>query len=138
MKIDYKQALDDIVELSTNHIVISGYVEITKIAHILEIRNFTNESYYVLMGKNYPDEMIISAFNCDIRSNDDTEREGFYYIQAILSYDGGQYDSYGRCECRPYLEIEHIEYQFDRTFESVKREELIDEILDDDFFNLLK
>jgi hypothetical protein len=47
-----------------------------------------------------------------------------------MSYDGGQYDEYGRCECRPYMEIMCIGMEFIQSFESRERDVKIDSLLD--------
>lgn len=53
-----------------------------------------------------------------------------------MTYDGGEYDSYGRCTCRSYMEIREIEIDFICTFESRDREEKLNNLLEIDIFNL--
>jgi hypothetical protein len=66
----------------------------------------------------------------------EVNREGFYEIKALLKWIPGDYDEYGRCTLRDYLEIEHIELKFISTFESRNREGKLNQILLDDFDKL--
>ena len=59
-----------------------------------------------------------------------------YEIKLLLKYIPGDYDEYGRCTMRDYLEIEHIELEFISTFESRDREQKLNQILSDDFDKL--
>lgn len=92
----------------------------------------SNDDFYTIIGKGQS-EMIIETLS---EHEFEVDREGFYEIKALFKWIPGDYDEYGRCTLRDYLDIEHIELNFISTFEARDRDSKLDKILSDDFDNL--
>ena len=138
MESKYDSLLDDVIDISKKYIIITGVVDVKRITekfgqheHTLKkIHNFNEDSYFILIG-NSPDEMIIesmSELDCD-----DVDREGEYEYHAVLTWSCGDYDEYGRCTMRDYLDVDHIRWNLIQTFEQRERQFKLDQILEDDF-----
>ena len=122
----------DIVKLDNNFTIKRSYNsdKVNKLAN-----DFTQDDFWTIIAKG-PPELIIEALN---EYDFEVDREGFYEIKALLKWIPGDYDEYGRCTLRDYLDIEHIELNFISTFEARDRDSKLDKILSDDFdklFNL--
>lgn len=119
----------DIVKLDNNFTIKRPYNsdKVNKLAN-----DFTQDDFWTIIGKGQP-ELIIEALN---EYDFEVDREGFYEIKALFKWIPGDYDDYGRCTMRDYLDIEHIELNFISTFEARDRDSKLDKILSDDFDNL--
>lgn len=134
----YDSLLDGVISISKKYIIITGVVDVRKVTekfgqheHTLKkIENFNEESYWVIIG-NPQDEMIIetmSELDCD-----DVDKEGEYEFHAVLTWMNGDYDEYGRCTMRDYLDVDHLRWNLIQTFEQRERQFKLDQILEDDF-----
>ena len=134
---NYKQILEDILELDERITIIRGFGDVIKHSfHFIPemmFKEFTKDNYWVVMGRG-TDEMIIETMSeavCDV------DREGEYEFKAVLKWVPGDYDEMGRCTMRDYLEVEHIEFNFQQTFVEREREGKISELLDfDNLFDI--
>ena len=137
-KMNYKQILEDILELDERITIIRGFGDV--IVDPLKARTlgylpvemffkeFKSDNYCVVMGRG-TDELIIEAMSeavCDV------EMEGEWEFSAILKWIPGEYDEYGRCTMRDYLEVQHIEFKFIQTFKQRERQEKLDTIFNND------
>jgi len=126
---DYKQILDDILELNKQYVVISGFGDIITLDYGNStdryFKEFTEDNYYVIMGK-YNDDMIIES----MRESHSVDRDGEYSFDALLKYVPGDYDEYGRSTMRDCLEIVWIEWSFNQTFEQRDRQYKLDNLFD--------
>lgn len=141
-----KEFFQEILDIHDNWTAIIGCIDIVHFNDEFAIKNglinkskinplsneVTNEDFYIIIGKGQS-EMIIDALT---EYYFEVNREGFYEIKALLKWIPGDYDEYGRCTLRDYLEIEHIELKFISTFESRNREGKLNQILLDDFDKL--
>ena len=132
---DYKQILEDVLEIQESITVIIGYADITNnAAYHYYFKDLTNESFWIVIGRG-DDNPILESLNelqCDV------DMEGEYEFKAVLKHIPGDYDEYGRCTMRDYLEIEHIEFNFIQTFKERERESKLSKILSkdlEDIFN---
>ena len=141
---DYKQILEDILELDERVTIIRGFGDIVidpskarTLGYLPEemiFKEFKSDSYWVIMGRG-TDELIVEAMSevtCEV------EREGEYEFKAILKWVPGDYDERGCPTMRDYLEVEHIEFNFIQTFKERERESKLNEIFNDkleDLFN---
>lgn len=119
----------DIVYFNTRFSVKTEYnlADTHKLANQL-----SNDDFYTIIGRGNTD-MIIEALS---QHEFEVDREGFYEIKALFKWIPGDYDEYGRCTMRDYLDIEHIELKFISTFEARDRDSKLDKILSDDFDKL--
>ena len=141
---DYKQILEDILELDEQVTIIRGISDIIMdplkshpLGYLPEERifkDFNKDSFWIVMGRG-TDELIVEAMSeyvCDV------DRDGEYDFKAILKWVPGDYDEYGRCTMSSYLEVEHIEFNLIQTFQQRERQSKLDEILSkdlEDIFN---
>ena len=142
------ELFQEIMDIHDNWTAIVGCIDIVKLDNNFTIKrpynsdkvnklanDFTQDDFWTIIGKGQP-ELIIEALN---EYDFEVDREGFYEIKALLKWIPGDYDEYGRCTLRDYLDIEHIELNFISTFEARDRDSKLDKILSDDFdklFNL--
>jgi len=139
----YSDFFQEIMDIHDNWTAIIGCIDIVKIGDNFTIRSkynsdkvnkFSNEltpdDFYTIIGKGQP-QLIIDALS---EHEFEVDREGFYEIKLLLKGIPGDYDEYGRCTMRDYLEIYHIELDFISTFESRHRESKLNEIISDDLF----
>jgi hypothetical protein len=142
---DKSEFFQEIMDIHDNWIAIIGCIDIVHFNTRFSIRNdynladtnplankFNQDDFYIIIGKGSSDMIIESLEEHEF----EVDREGFYEIKALLKWIPGDYDEYGRCTLRDYLEIEHIELKFISTFESRNREEKLNQILLDDFDKL--
>ena len=135
---DYKQILEDVLELDEQITIIRGISDIIMdplkshpLGYLPEERifkDFNKDSFWIVMGRG-TEELIIEAMSecvCDV------DRDGEYEFKAILKWVPGDYDEYGRCTMRDYLEVEHIEFNLIQTFQQRERQSKLDEILSED------
>jgi hypothetical protein len=139
---DYKQILEDVLEIQESITVIVGYADIIGYSDITNNTTYnyyfkddlTNESFWRVIGRG-DDDLILESlqeFQCEV------DMEGEYEFKAVLKWIPGDYDEYGRCTMRDYLEIEHIEFNFIQTFQERERESKLSKILSDEFEDLFK
>ena len=142
------ELFQEIMDIHDNWTAIVGCIDIVKLDNNFTIKrpynsdkvnklanDFTQDDFWTIIGKGQP-ELIIEALN---EYDFEVDREGFYEIKALLKWIPGDFDDYGRCTMRDYLDIEHIELNFISTFEARDRDSKLDKILSDDFdklFNL--
>ena len=139
------ELFQEIMDIHDNWTAIVGCIDIVKLDNNFTIKrpynsdkvnklanDFTQDDFWTIIGKGQP-ELIIEALN---EYDFEVDREGFYEIKALLKWIPGDFDDYGRCTMRDYLDIEHIELNFISTFEARDRDSKLDKILSDDFDNL--
>lgn len=142
---DKSEFFQEIMDIHDNWTAIVGCIDIVyfntrftckseyNLADTHKLANqLSNDNFYTIIGKANSD-VIVEALS---EHEFEVDREGFYEIKSLLKWVPGDYDDYGRCILRDYLEIEHIELKFISTFESRDREEKLNQILSDDFDNL--
>ena len=132
--IDHKQMLEGILEMNKQYVVISGIGDIIFLHGTPIFTNFTKDNYWVILGNHSNDDMIIESMTVD--GAEHVDREGEYSFDAILKYVPGDYDEYGRCTMRDYLEIAYIDLKFNQTFEQRERQSRLDELLQKDMEDL--
>ena len=135
---DYKQILEDVLELDEQITIIRGISDIIMdplkshpLGYLPEERifkDFNKDSFWIVMGRG-TEELIVESMS---ESVCDVDRDGEYEFKAILKWVTGDYDEYGRCTMRDYLEVEHIEFDFIQTFQQRERQLKLDEILSKD------
>ena len=135
---DYKQILEDILELDEQVTIIRGISDIIMdplkshpLGYLPEERifkDFDKDSFWIVMGRG-TEELIVESMS---ESVCDVDRDGEYEFKAILKWVPGDYDEYGRCTMRDYLEVEHIEFNLIQTFQQRERQSKLDEILSED------
>lgn len=128
MPINYKDIMSELDELSSNFTLVNGTFDLIKSDYYFTPKKESID-FFIKAG-NGNEELIfeaISDFDFDV------DREGFYQFKLLMTYDGGQYDSYGRCECRAYMNIEWCDVDFIQSFESRDREIKLESLLDFDF-----
>ena len=141
---DYKQILEDILELDETVTIIRGFGDVIidpskartlgYLPNEMIFKNFKSNNYWVVMGRG-TDELIIEAMSdvvCEV------EREGEYEFKALLKWVPGDYDERGCPTMRDYLEIEHIEFDFVQTFQQRERQEKLDLVLSKELEDLFK
>ena len=150
---DKSQFLQEILDIHNNWTAISGTIDIVKLGDNFTTKNnysllhntkgpffheinplvneLTPDDVWTIIGNGQPD-MIINTLN---EYEFEVDREGFYEFKALLKWIPGEYDNYGRCIMRDYLEIDHIELNFLESFESRNREIKLNELLSNDFEN---
>ena len=133
---NYKQILDDVLEIEQSITIIRGFSDII-IEYLTPIerkifKDLNKDSFWIVMGRGN-EEMIVESM-LDVAC--DVDKEGEYEFKAVLKWVPGDYHEYG-C-IRDYLELEYIEFNFIQTFQQRERQEKLDLILCkeiDDLFN---
>lgn len=142
---DYKQILEDVLELDERITVIRGFSDIiiddlnapllnNNSKFSTKFKDFNKNNYWILLGRG-TDEMIVetmSEIGCDV------DREGEYEFKAVLRWVSGDYDEYGRCTMRDCLEVEYIEFNFIQTFQQRERQQKLDLVLAKEMEDLFK
>ena len=141
---DYKQILEDIIELDERITIIRGISDIIMDplkSHTLVyppeeriFKDFNKDSFWIVMGRG-TEELIVEAMSeyvCDV------DRDGEYEFKAILKWAPGDYDERGCPTMRDYLEVEHIEFNLIQTFQQRERQSKLDEILNKDLEDIFK
>ena len=137
-KMDYKQILEDIIELDERITVIRGFGDVIidpskartlgYLPDEMIFKDFKSDNYWVIMGRG-TDELIVETMSdvvCEV------DIEGEYEFKAILKWVPGDYDERGCPTMRDYLELEHIEFNLIQTFQQRERQSKLDEILNND------
>lgn len=132
MKIDnYKQILEDVLEIDERIVVIIGYADITNhasgiTANHYYFKDLTSENFWRVIGRGDDDPILesLNEWECDV------DCEGEYEFKAVLRWESADYDEYGHCTMSSYLEVEHIEFNFIQTFLQRERESKLNEILE--------
>jgi len=133
---DYKQILEDILELSERLCVVSGFGDIYQDDTSMGDRvfkNFNSDNFWILMGKG-SEEMIIESINYHVC---EVDIDGEYQFDAVLKWVPGEYDG-SHVISRDYLEIAYIELKFVQTFEQRERQAKLDNLLKNDFDDFFK
>ena len=127
---DYKQILEDVLELDEQITIIRGISDIIMdplkshpLGYLPEERifkDFDKDSFWIVMGRG-TEELIVESMS---ESVCDVDRDGEYEFKAILKWVPGDYDD--------YLEVEHIEFNLIQTFQQRERQSKLDEILSED------
>ena len=135
---DYKQILEDVLELDEQITIIRGISDIIMdplkshpwgyLPEERIFKDFNKDSFWIVMGRG-TEELIVESMS---ESVCDVDRDGEYEFKAILKWVTGDYDEYGRCTMRDYLEVEHIEFNLIQTFQQRERQSKLDEILSED------
>ena len=141
---DYKQILEDILELDERITIIRGFSDVIMdplkshpLGYLPEERifkDFNKDSFWVVMGRG-TEELIVEAMSetvCDVG------RDGEYEFKAILKWVPGDYDERGCPTMRDYLEVEHIEFNLIQTFQQRERQSKLDKILNKDLEDIFK
>jgi hypothetical protein len=140
---DYKQILEDILELDERITIIRGISDIIMdpLRHPLWylpeeriFKDFNKDSFWIVMGRG-TDELIVesmSEFVCDV------DKDGEYEFKAVLKWVPGEYDERGCPTMRDYLEVEHIEFNLIQTFQQRERQSKLDKILNKDLEDIFK
>ena len=83
------------------------------------------ETYWYTLGGKGSEEMIYETIReCEF----EVDEEGSYNFSALLSYESGERDDYGRYTMRPHMVIEHIELDFECTFQQRDRERKLESL----------
>lgn len=135
---DYKQILEDILELDERVTIIRGFGDIiSKVTNKYGTCGFLNikeDNFWIILGRGDYNMIIESFQDYEIP----VDREGEYEFKAILKWIPGDYDEYGRCTMRDYLEVEHIDLDFIQTFQQRERQQKLDLILTKEMEDLFK
>jgi hypothetical protein len=135
---DYKDMMDNVLEVYNQYTIVQGVVDISPINGLLgpngkNLYYITNiNDYYTIIGKGI-DEDILGALHyheCDV------EIDGEYSFKAVLKWEEGEYDEYNGPYSISYLYIDYIEFNFQQTFKEREREQKINDILITEFENL--
>jgi hypothetical protein len=135
---DYKQILEDILELDERITIIRGFGDVIKSkqyqSSMSGLLNLKEDNFWIILGRG-DHKLIIESFE-DYEIPIDMEGE--YEFKAVLKYLPGEYDEYGRCTMRDYLGVEYIELKFIQTFQQRERQSKLDEILNKDLEDIFK
>lgn len=138
---DYKQILEDVLELDERITIIRGFGDIVKSkqysnyqSSMTGLLNLKEDDFWIILGRG-DHKLIIESFE-DYEIPIDMEGE--YEFKAVLKYLPGDYDEYGRCTMRDYLGVEYIELKFIQTFQQRERQEKLDLILTKEMEDLFK
>lgn len=125
--------MEDIFDMSKNMVVAEGGIDIEKYDNKIGTTSFITYNtkevpwLWIVLGRG-PEEMITE---CLMNSSWEVESEGHYRFKAIFKYEPAEYGDYGRMIMRDYYEICHIDLEFEETFIQRKRDEIINDIVDD-------
>lgn len=134
---DYKQILEDVLELEESLTIVRGFGDIVKSKHqssMTGLLNLKEDDFWIILGRG-DHKLIIESFEDYYIPID---MEGEYEFKAVLKYLPGEYDESGRCTMRDYLGVEYIELKFIQTFQQRERQQKLDLILTKEIEDLFK
>jgi len=134
---DYKQILEDVLEIDKKFVVVAGIADVVadNSFPIKMYKDLKSDNFWRIIGRG-DDEHIIEALSEFGIGNLDCDGE--YEFKAVLRWTPSEYDDYGRCTMRSYLEVEYVEFNLIQTFQQREREFKLNEILTNEFDNLFK
>lgn len=116
---NYKEIFDTVINaLGSRRIIIMGTISIKSESEgVFTTSSFIKDEedyswYDKFAGYIFSDDLIEKAFMEEFQHN--VDKEGIYYIKAILSYTEEQRGNYPppNLEAEEYMLIEHIEYEY--------------------------
>ena len=130
---DYKQILDYVLEIDKGFVVVAGIADVVTDNRSSQFtkmyKDLKSDNFWRIIGRGDDEHIIESLSEFDI---DNLDCDGEYEFKAVLRWIPGEYDEYGRCTMRDYLEVQHIEFNFIQTFQQRERESKLEKILDFD------
>ena len=133
---NYKDIMEQVIEIDKDFVVVHGVSDVinktlpfSKASHFnlgFYFKDLKDDSFWKIIGRGENESVVesLNEFECDV------EVEGEYEFKAILRWIPGDYDEYGRCTLRDYLEVEHIEFNLIQTFQQREREVKLDTLFD--------
>jgi hypothetical protein len=109
---NWKEILDDIIELNKNFVIVHGYCDITKSNIGFAFKNLNQNSYKTIIGTGYYKNIIEClndyAFN---DADDGVNQDGEYEFKAIMKWYKDDWET----EEPGYFDIKHIEVTLIQT-----------------------
>lgn len=122
---DYKELFWEISDLQNSVCFVKAWqckIELTK-EDGYRFKDLTFDDFMQSVGY-FNEEMVLEGLVNIENDALSVDKEGWYSFEAIMSYDAGETDDYGRYYAMPYLQIEHIEYRYQCSFEDMEKAEL--------------
>lgn len=131
--------MEQVIEIDKDFVVVHGVSDITNKTECtfengitkcfnlgFYFKDLKDDSFWKIIGRGENESVVesLNEFECDV------EVEGEYEFKAILRWIPGDYDEYGRCTLRDYLEVEHIEFNLIQTFQQREREVKLNTLFD--------
>jgi len=127
---DWKELMDEIIELEESFVVIIGCCDITISDIGYTFKNLNQDSYYRVIGRGSDEDIIECLVDYAIDEEDGVNTDGEYEFKAIMKWYRGDYET----RENGYFDITHIELKLIQTILQRERNEKLDNLLDFDFF----
>jgi hypothetical protein len=127
---DWKEIMDDILELEESVVVIIGCCDIVIGETGYTFKNLNQDSYYRVIGRGADEDIIECLDDYSFDEDDGVSKDGEYEFKAIMKWYRGDYET-GE---NGYFDITHIELKLIQTILQRERNEKLDNLLDFDFF----
>ena len=109
---NWHETFDMLQDLQKKVCYVKGWSKIVFVEQSgYRFKDFDHESFFITVG-SWNEEEVLDAFVNEENEPLGIQKEGFYNFEAILSYDEGESDEYGRKYAASYMMIEHIEYKY--------------------------
>ena len=118
---DYKELLEDVLELDKEFVIVIGCADISERL----FKDLKSDNFWRVIGRGEDEDIIesLSEFNID-----NIDCDGEYDFKAVLKWTPSEYDDCGRITMRSYLEVEYTELKFIQTFQQRERDLKLDDI----------
>jgi hypothetical protein len=135
---DYKETLEDILELDESGIVVvSGYADLVLIeGKSFSFKDLKEDNIWIKFGRADQSQVLESLLGDNEYKLGDDFIEGEYSFDMIFRWEKGEYYEH-RLVSPGYLDLRYVNWKFIQTFEQREREIKLNDLLDlDDLFSL--
>lgn len=116
---NYEELFEELKDLQKNVCFVKGWCAemiLSEDEKYWKLQNFATDNYVQTVGL-HSDEYILDAFKEFEFDLTAIKKPAIYEFNAILSFSEEQTGEYGMVECPAYLLIEHIEFEYQCSFE---------------------
>jgi hypothetical protein len=125
---DWKEIMDDILELEESVVVIIGWCDIVISETGYTFKNLNKDSYYRIIGRGSDEDIIECLEDYAFDEEDGVSTDGEYEFKVIMKLYRGDYET-----GEPgYFDITHIELKLIQTILERERNEKLDNLLGDE------
>ena len=122
---NWKEIMDDILELEESVVVIIGCCDIINNEIGCTFKDLNKDSYYRVIGRGSDEDIIECLEDYSFDEEDGVSTDGEYEFKVIMKWYRGDYET-----GEPgYFDITHIELKLIRTILERERNEKLDNLL---------
>jgi hypothetical protein len=135
---DYKQILEDVLEIEESGIVvISGYGDLILDEGnnqypnpTFKFKGLTEEDFWIKIGRADNSQVLEALLECNEHQLDNDSLEGEYSFDMIFRWSPAEYHEYHLIS-PGYLDLRYTNWRFIQTFQQRERERILNQVFDD-------